>query len=307
MADPESPGVQNQSKVWANDFSDGLRKSKYMLIDRFSSQPMILQYGTQAAPAAIPALPTAVVDGVNVLFFPDAFGHRAIEMYQTTAQTAFPSIHASKGLLVGGDLVNNEGLELVPGGNRASNPLGYLAGTDPGVLIRATIEVADASGSDQLFLGWRKQENYVVPVSFLSGGDALYTDFVGIGFSGSTDPNKVQIMSDIGNAGSTIVTDTGFTFADNGIHQIEVRIKGRRASFNINGGALGDTIRKNGLGASITAQPTRLGSSYTVTSGLFMVPTFFHRYDLTTPGNVYLRRLEIGPLAEVGLQPENRT
>lgn len=299
-------GAQHHDIVFANNLSEALRKAKYMLVERFSAQPQIMQYGTQAAPVTIPTIATAVQDNISLLTFPDAMGNRGIEMYQTTAQTLHPSIHASKGLLFGGDLVNNEAIELVPGGNRASNPLGYIAGTDPGIFIRGTFEIADVSGSDQFIIGFRKQEDYVVPTSFLSTGDGLYTDFIGIGFSGAANPNDVKVMSDVGNAGSTTVTDTLFNFPDAGIHKFEVRLEKRVARFFINGVQLGDPVVKDALGTAITSQATRAPAAYTVTATLNMIPFIFHRYDATAPGAIYLRRLEVGQLLEVGLAPSQR-
>lgn len=299
-------GVQHHDIAFANNLSEALRKAKYMLVDKFSCQPQITQYGTQASPVTVPTFPTAAQDNIDLLTFADAMGNRGIELYQTTAQTLMPSIHASKGLLVGCDVANNEAIELVPGGNRASNPLGYTAGTGPGVFLRATFEFADVSGTDQFIVGFRKQEAYVVPTSFLSAGDALYTDFIGIGFSGAADPNDVKIMSDLNNGGSTTVTDTLFNWADGLSHKLEIRIRKRVAEFYINGVKLGDTVRKDAAGASITAQPTASYSAFTVDSGDFMIPFIFHRYDATTPGAVYISRIECGQLLEVGLDPANR-
>jgi hypothetical protein len=262
-----------------------------------------MQYGTQAAPVTVPTFPTALQDNVDVIHLAEAFGLKAIELYQTTAQTLMPSRHATKGLEIGLDEVNNESAEYVPGGNHAANPLGCLAGTDPGVLIRATLEIADVSGSDQLVIGFRKQENYVVPTSFLSTGDALYTDFYGIGFSGAADPNDVKTVKDLNNAGSTVVFDTNFNFADGGIHTLEVRVKGRKVQCFINGVALGGVVKKDGVGAVLTAQQTYTPPAFTFDAGDFLIPFIFSRYDATTPGAIYLRSLWCGQLVEDGLDP----
>ena len=70
--------------------------------------------------------------------------------------------------------------------------------------------------------------------------------------------------------------------------------------------ALKTVVSKDGTGAAITAQPTLSGAAYSFTAALFLVPFIFHRYDSTTPGTVFLRRLEVGQLLEVGLQNEGR-
>jgi hypothetical protein len=299
-----SPGSGN--RIFANELSEAIRKNKYMLVERQSMDALILQYGTQAARVGVPALPTAAADGLNAIHLPHAFGYRAIEMHQVTAQTLMPLLHATKGLEIGLDKVDNESVEYVPGGNSAANPLGYTAGVDPGVYIRATFEFADTSGSDQFIVGFRKQENYVTPTSFLSAGDALYTDFAGLGFSGTAAANLVKSMSDLNNAGSTVVTSSAFPWADAGIHQLEVRVSGRVTSYFINGVRTGDTVTKDALGTAITAAPTVALPAFTFDSGDFLIPFIFHRFDATSPGAVYLRRLEVGQLSEVGLQRGSR-
>ena len=68
---------------------------------------------------------------------------------------------------------------------------------------------------------------------------------------------------------------------------------------------LGDTVSFDGLGAALTPQTTVAGAAYTF-AALQIVPFIFHRYDSTTPGNVFLRRLEVGQLAAVGAQASAR-
>lgn len=288
--------------VHSYQLSPGFRNRKIMFLPRVASHPRILQNGTQAAPVSVPTLPTGVQDNIDTIHFAEALGH-VLEMYQTTAQTLMPLRHATKGLEIGLDKVDNESVEYVPGGNHAANPLGCLAGTDPGVFIRATLEIADVSGSDQLVVGFRKQEAYVVPTSFLSTGDALYTDFYGVGFSGSANPNDVKTMKDLNNAGSTVIFDTGFNFADGGIHTLEVRVKGRKVSVFINGVGLGGIVKKDGLGAAITAQPTLTPPAFSFDAGDFLIPFIFSRYDAAAPGAIYLRSLACGQLVEDGLDP----
>lgn len=292
---------------FGGDFSAELKAGRYMSFDRISVNPINLQYGTAGAPSGVSALPTAAVGGINTLLFPNGIGHRAIEMYQTTAQTLMPLVHDSKGLEIGLDQVNNESVEYVPGGNRSSNPLGYLAGTDPGVFIRATFELTTANGPDQFGVGFRKQEAYAVPVSFLTTGDPLYTDIVLLGIaSAAATPANVSVSSDVGNSGSSLVTAANFTWASGLVHTLEVRLKGRKASYYINGARLGDRIAKDGLGNAITAQNTKGQPDYTVTSGLFMIPFFFARQDAGV-STIFLRKLACGRLSEDGLDPGNRT
>lgn len=296
-----SEGAQPHERVFANHVSEGLRRGKYMLFERPSLNPFVFTTATQ-----VPALPTAIQGQVDTVIVPGAFGHNGIEMFQTTAQSKFPARVADKGIEIGLDLVNNESVEYVPGGNDALNPFLYRAGTDPAVLIRAVLEITDVSGSDQFLIGFRKREAYAVPTSLLSAGDGVYTDFFGVGFSGAANPNDVKTMSDLNNSGSTTVTDTGFNWADGDIHELEVRIVGRKVQVFINRVRLGEAVKFNGIGTSITSQTTVTVASFTFDSGDEIIPWIFHRYDATTPGTVILRRLEVAQMLEVGLKPEQR-
>lgn len=306
MANPfDATKGQPHTNTFANDLSDGLRKGKYMQVERPSIAPLILQYGTQAAPVGVPALPTAAADGIDVVMFGQALGQQSLELHQTTAQTLMPLLHATKGLEIALDQVDNETVEYVPGGNKASNPLLYLAGTDPGVFFRATFEITAANGMDQFGIGFRKQENYVTPVSWLSGGAPTYTDAVLFGFAGAVaSPNQVRSSTTIGSA-VAVASTTNFFWTAGQIHTLEVRVSKRVVSYFINGARLGERITKDGLSAAITSQSTTPTAAYTFTSGLSLIPFIFLRQDAATT-TVFLRSFIVGQLLEVGLQPEGR-
>lgn len=294
-------GSQPHERVYANALSEGLRTAKYLLLNKPSVHPFVFTTATQ-----VPALPTASQGQIDTVFLPQALGCNVLEMFQTTAQSKFPAIVAAEGLEIGLDLVDNETVEYVPGGNHTFNPLAYTVGTTPGVLIRLKVKMADVSGTDQFLVGFRKQESYAVPTSLLSTGDGIYTDFFGIGLSGTANPNDVKTMSDLNNGGSTTVTDTLFNVADGDIVQYEVRVRAGVVTAYINGVRLGDTVGKDGDGTAITSQATAATAAFTFDTGDLLIPTIIHRYVTTTPGVVYLRRLEVAQLLEVGLQPEGR-
>lgn len=281
--------------VTARKLSDGVKRRRYFY-ERFDGGLVLGPLMWRIA-SSLTALPTAAQAQTNGILTP---GRNFIEYFQTTAQTLQPVNHATKGLVIDGDQVDNESQEYVPGGNSATSPLAFVTGTDDGFAIRATLEITDASGSDQLIVGFRKQEAYQVPVSFLTTGDALYTDFAGMGFAATkADPNPVNVATDIANAGSTIVSATGFTWADTKIHKIEVRVVGRKAQYFINGVPLGGSVSKDALGAAITAQPTKTAAAYTFATALTLIPFIFVRQDADLLDAVYLRELEIGFLDDM--------
>lgn len=311
--------------ITAYDLSPNIRAGKYMSLGvnpatafpqnrPINEQPLILNYGTQTAPSSFPTLPAAadVADTLRVMNFSGAFGQAGIQQYQTTVNNLAPLIHATKGIEIGLQQLAGSKTEYVPGGNRATNPLSYLAGTDPGVFIRATLEFGTANGIDMLFVGYRIQAAYVVFAngSLYNAAVPPYTDLVGIGFAAAVAlPNPLRAITALGGAGC-VTSSLGFTVASGDVHTLEVRIKGRAASFFINGVRAGDTVKKDGLGAAITGQATTPPPVYNVASALRMIPCILLRQD-TALSALYLRNLVVGQLGEDGLAPEqniaNRT
>lgn len=307
MAFNPRSGAEPHRPVFADALNSGLRVGKYMQLGLGGSNPLILQHGTQTAPVTVPTLPTAVQDNVDTIVVPHMYGNQCVEMYQTTAQTLMPSRHATKGLEIALDQVDNESVEYVLGGNTATNPLGFTSGTDAAIYLEATFEIPDASGMDQFGIFMRKQENYVVPTSFLSGGDALYTDFVLFGFAAAkADPNPLGISYDFNNSGSSTVFVPNFTWSDNSIHRLAMFINARYVKFEINGVPLGGRVTKDALGATITAQSTLTPpAAIRFDSGDFIIPGIFVRQDTdVTP--VYLRSLLCAQLLEIGRSPSSR-
>src|SRR5467141_364122 len=212
MANPGYGTNQPSIPVFASDLSSGLRQGKYFSLERMAIQPHMLNYGTQAAPVSLPTLPVAgdAQDTITVIDFGGPLG-AYVEMYHTTAQALKPLVHATKGIEIALDQVNNETVEYVVGGNRASSPYAYLAGTDPGMVIRASFEITAANGLDQFGIGFRKQEAYVVPTSWLSGGAPTYTDAVLFGFAGAVaSPNQVRNSTTVGSAVAVVNTTNFF-------------------------------------------------------------------------------------------------
>jgi hypothetical protein len=307
---PFEPGknIREGYKAYQYMLSDAIRAGKVAAFGHLpgsipSVQPLILQFGTQAAPVGIPTLGSAAADGINNIVLPGCLGMNYLQLHQTTAQTLLPLLHATKGIELAGDQVDNETVEYVPGGNNANNPLSYLAGTDPGVVFRATFEITKNNGSDQFGIGWRKQENYVTPTSFLTGGASGYTDGVLFGYAATvTNPNVIRSSTWIGSA-VCVVGSTGFTVTDGTIITLEVRIKGRLVSYYINGVSCdGSKVAKDGVGTAITPQTLATLPTYTFTAGLRLIPYIFIRQDAATT-TVFLKRFFVGPLFEDGIDP----
>lgn len=225
------------------------------------------------------------------------------QAYMTTAQTKNPFIGvAGSGLNISGDAVDNETLEFVPGGNSAYSNLAFTLGTDSNFFIRAAFLMTDASGSDQFGIGFRKQEAFAVPTSFLTTGDGVYTDFALFGFAGTkANPNPVRVSTDLNDGGSATVTAVNFTWADAKVHRLEMRIIGRRIFLYINGVQVGNTISYDANGGAITAQNTTAAPSFTFDEGDVVVPFIFLRHDADVAETTCLQDIEIGHLVDIGL------
>ena len=283
--------------------ADGFRKRRYFF-EKFGPIASVQQFGTQTTPVSVPTLPTAAAD--NVARIVTGMGN-VIELYSTTAQTLLPVPHATKGWDIAGDAVDNEAFEMVPGGNSALSPLAFITGTDANFFISVTLELTDASGSDQMLIGFRKVEPYIVPTSVLTTGDGIYTDFYGVGFAATkANPNPVSVASDVANGGSTTVSAVGFTWADTLKHKIDVWVVGRVPRVFINGVQLGGRVAKDAAGAAITAQSTKAAHAYTFGNALTLVPWIFVRHDADVLEAAYISEVEVGLLEAKGQDPAQR-
>jgi hypothetical protein len=284
------------------DFSDNSLGARSQQFGRISAQPHILQYGTVGAPSTVPALPSAAAGGLDSIIIPGAVGHQYWEMHQTTAQTLMPSRHATKGMEVALDQVDNETVQYVPGGNHAANPLGYQipaaggSGDAGGVIAEATLEITTVAGTDQLFLGFIKQEAFATPTALVNAGDPIYDTIAGL----LMKSGDVFSLTDLNNSGAAVGTDTLFNWANAGIHKLAVRIYGRRVIYYINGKRVGDPIAFDGLGTAISSQNTRTPPAFSFDAGDFVVPILIIRQDAgLTP--VYVRDARFGLMSEFGL------
>lgn len=250
----------------------------------------------------LPVMPTApVAQGTTVHGITPA--GRYWQLFTTTAQSLLPTGSAGNGLEFGGDEVDNEALEMVPGGNSSSSRLAFTIGTDSDFFFRARYKLTDVTGFDQAILaGFRKQEAFAVPTSILNGGDGIYTDFAGIGFADTTGTD-IFTVSDLNNSGATVATDTGFNATNAQVLDLECRVIGRKAFYFINGTRLGNPVTKDGDGTSIASQTTLTGATFTFDSGDVVVPVIFARHDAGVSNEAYLVEVECGHLADVGLDP----
>jgi hypothetical protein len=155
--------------------------------------------------------PGAATGNFNILHMPT--GTKLGYYVLGAGQTLIPTIVAS-GLDIGGDQVADEGFELV------SHMLGcqgnpFVVGLYPGFYFRATVNIADASGTDEFLIGFRRAENVSTVYTSI-------TDYAGLGIASSANPASLRTLT--GNDGTDVNTDTTETLADGRSYTAEVRV-----------------------------------------------------------------------------------
>jgi hypothetical protein len=200
----------------------------------------------------------------NIMHF--GSGHK-IAMFPIVGQTTAPAM-AAAGLDIQCDQVDNDGLELI------SHVLGlsgrpFIIGRDAAFYFEVTVNIADASGTDDFHVGFRRAET--VNATFDN-----YLDLAAIGIVGNNNPAKIFI-STILNNGATAETDTTHTLADG----VDIKLR-------VNVSAAGVvTFLRNGAAPAVTA-------AYTFDDGDPVIP-FLHMIqhgDLTEA--VIVKQWEVG-------------
>lgn len=289
--------------IQAAHISENFRKGRYGFWIP-SVQPMPLNIAT-----SVPALPTAAAAQI------DAFqgGPLAWEINQLTAQTLLPLIHATKGLELALDQVNNETVEYIPGGNRITNPAAFKTnsaaglGGDIGWFYRFRLELTTANGIDQLFVGMRAVEAYQAVagvVSILNGGATGYQSMFGVGIA-SAAASPADVSRIVATAAVSAVTDTLFNWASTVVLDLEVRSYGNKGYVFINGRELGQAINTDALGVAITSQPTQGMAGTPLVASTVYAPCILIRQDAVL-STVFCSQFEWGPLYELNRDPTAR-
>ena len=171
--------------------------------DDFQVNPVTAAVGGGAA--------TGVAGDTNVLF--TQFGQYEWNVIGT--QTILAPKLDSFGLNLVQDNTNGDGLELCMGQTNLS-PCAFTVGEDAAFFFQAKFKVQDASGCNPLIIGWRKVQAFDATLS-------NYTDFCSIGIVGTSNPNKIQIQTQL-NSGGVTTTDTTDTVADGATFQVQINV-----------------------------------------------------------------------------------
>lgn len=186
------------------------------------------------------------------------------EYFMIGTQTLLGPTIAASGLLCSLDLTENDGVEYSQG-ITARSKAAFVIGTSPAFYFKATLKVADVSGSDICAVGFRKTQAY-------QAAFADYTDKATL----NKVAGDIYITTALNNAADA-ATDTTEDWADGESHTLEVYVSG--------GGVV--TFKIDGEAPSTTA-------AFTFDDGDTVVPFLRILHDATTPGAIHLQAWECG-------------
>jgi len=130
-------------------------------------------------------------------------------------QTIIAPVMDANGLLVSLDLTNNEGAEY-SWGFLATNKHAFTIGTSNDFFFEVEFTIADVTGADPVYIGFRKQEAY--QAAFTN-----YTDFYLIGVEESQTTAVITIADQL-NTGGVTYTNTTDAWTDGQTHTLRVNV-----------------------------------------------------------------------------------
>lgn len=189
-------------------------------------------------------------------------------------QTLAPVITAD-GLDISADQSDDEGIELFSNFAGASGRP-FIVGLDPAFYFKATVNIADVSGTDTFLVGFRRAE-------VNNGTLANYSDYCGVGFNSSASPAAIKLIAEVnGSAPSNFPVDTTQTVADGIDLNVKVLVS-----------AAGAVTFQLSTGSSSLAAPT-VTEAMTLDTGDPVIP-FIHMLNTADiAGAVAIKNWEVG-------------
>jgi hypothetical protein len=213
--------------------------------------------------------PTGTDTNENVCVFPGVPPLSAL-YYINGTQTILGPVHdtANGWLEIGLDSAAAEGTEYVLGGsNDANNPLANVVGTDPAMLIKATLQFETQANVAEMAVGFRKAEAFQAAID-------NYDEMACLNVQYDTDDAYVRIET-ILNGGGTTTIETGETVAAGADVSLEVWLMGNAVRFFVDG--------------------TQYKSTFEFDDDEVVVP-FIHWLQVTGGSELRMKALEVGSL-----------
>jgi hypothetical protein len=186
------------------------RKMGRYVHDRFRCRPLAQAIGGGAA--------TGTSGDINQLNTGNPQGVLYEYMILGTETIVVPALLAT-GLNFGLDDSADEGIQFVfgaPADGTARARLGYTIGTDPAFFMKGTFIFSDASGTDEFYFGFRKQQA-------MNATFTTYTDYACFAILTKATAALIQTATDNDDAGETAVSTTQ-TWADAATKTFEIQV-----------------------------------------------------------------------------------
>jgi len=244
----------------ANKLATNLKTGLYTY-KVFNDQPLV---GVNTSPAYW-VVPVGAGGTLNLARWSEL---QALIHIKGTQTLLTPLLDTANGLEVSQDQTDDDGVEYIFGGSLgAQNPYSYTCGTTPATFARLKFTIADVTGTDDCAFGFRKREASQANIDDYD--EAAYLNAIAGNIKSET----------ILNGAATTVSATLGTWADGAKKELMVVLRGRVASFYIDGAAKGGT--------------------FTFDSGEVLVPFFFFLQDAVAPGKLYFNEFEYGRLTDI--------
>lgn len=211
--------------------------------------------------------PTGATGDVNLLCFQN--GIIMEEFVLGAGQTIIAPRMDANGLLVSGDLTAAEGYEYNFGAARANSKHSFTIGTSPAFYLQWRFRVADVSGLEPCYIGFRKTQANDATL-------ANYTDFVAYGPNDGISPGDCAISTQL-NTGGLVNTDTNDAFADGSTHTLRINVSDAGVVTFLFDGA-----------------PPTATQAYTFDNGDVVHPFFRHTFNAVAPGAINWISMECG-------------
>lgn len=211
--------------------------------------------------------PTGATGDVNILSFQN--GIMMEEFVLGALQTIIAPRMDATGLLISGDLTNAKGYEYNFGAGRANCFNTFTIGSSPDFFVRATFKVADVSGCEPFYLGFRKTQ----------ANDATllnYTDFVAFGLNDGISPGNCAIETQL-NSGGSVNTNTTNAWADGTTHTLRIQVTAAGVV----------TFFYDNVAPTVT-------QAYTFDNGDTVTPFIRHLFNAAAPGTIHLISFQCG-------------
>lgn len=224
---------------------------------KFHDSPISVQIDGTAA--------SGVDTEVNILNVGDGI---MFEQYNMGTQTIIVPIMETAGLEIGLDKTENDGVQYDLGITSRSRCV-YTARTDA-CFVECTVALADASGVDPFYIGFRKQ-------AARNSTLGSYTDYFVLGVEGTANPNKIQFQTNLNNAGAA-TTDSTDTWADAASKTIRVNVSAAGVATGLIDGA----------------SPTTEPAAFTFDDGDVLMPFIYLLHGATSPGKINITSFKCG-------------